>query len=190
VYISIVANEKLIGRTSTDDKGFFTTQLPQEFENQKFTLFFDCNKMEKQVLNFSNYVEILNSQLFVSMEKTEEEKTMICLRGVVMDEHNEVLIGASVVVKGTTMGAMTDLYGRFELNVPAHKVNNKSFKIIASFVGYGQEEVQLLPAISNENLLIRLPEGATLGGIEYVHYNFFRRTKFKIRNFFRRLRNR
>jgi CarboxypepD_reg-like domain len=189
VYISIVANEKLIGRTSTDDEGIFMIHLPQDFENQKFTLFFDCNKMDKQVLNFSNYAEVLNSQLFVSMEKTEEEKTMIRLRGIVIDEHNEVLIGAAVVVKGTTIGAMTDLDGRFELNFPSKEVNKKSFEIVASFVGYGSDEVQIVPSMNNENLVIRLSEGRALGGVVVVHYNFFQRTKFKIRNFFRRLRN-
>jgi CarboxypepD_reg-like domain len=188
VYISIVVNETLIGRASTDDKGIFTTYLPQEFENQSFILFFDCNKMEKQILNFKNYAEILDSQLFVSMEKTEEEKTMIRLRGVVMDEHNDVLIGASIVIKGTKIGAVTDLHGRFELNVLSKEVNNKSFEIVASFVGYGSEELQIMPSISNENLVIRLPEGMVLGGYSIVHYNFFQRTKFKIRNFFHTLR--
>jgi CarboxypepD_reg-like domain len=192
VYISIVANEKLIGRASTDDKGIFMIQLPQEFENQKFTLFFDCNKMEKQVLNFSNYAEISNSQLFVYMQETEEEKTTIRLRGVVMDEHNEVLIGASIMIKGTTNSAVTDLDGRFELKVPLKEVNYKSFEIVANFVGYELKEVPITPSsLDNENLVIRLPEGAVLGGYMsmIVHYNFFQRTKFKIRNFFRRLRN-
>jgi hypothetical protein len=190
VYVSIVANETLIGRASTDDKGFFTTHLPQEFENQKFTLFFDCNKMEKQVLNFTNYAEILNSQLFVSMEKTEEEKTMIRLGGVVMDEHNEVLIGASIVVKGTTIGAMTDLDGRFELNVPAILVKNQSFEIVSSFVGYTGLELIINPSDANNELKITLKE-MWMGELVImpVHYNFFQRTKFKIRNFFRRLSN-
>jgi CarboxypepD_reg-like domain len=189
-YISIVANEKLIGRTSTDDKGFFTTQLPQEFENQKFTLFFDCNKMDKQVLNFKNYAEISDSQLFVSMEKTEEEKSIIRLRGILLDENNEVLIGATILVKGTTIGVMTDIDGRFELNISSKEVNNKSFTIVASFVGYGLEERQIIPSLDNENLVIRLPEGIVLGGYVgmIVHYNFLQRTKYRIRNFFRRLR--
>jgi hypothetical protein len=191
VYISIVANESLIGRFSTDDKGEFNAYLPQEFENQKFTLFFDCNKMEKQVLNFKNYAEVLDSELFVSMEKTEEEKTTIRLRGVVTDERNEVLAGASVVIKGTNMGTMTDLDGRFELNIPSQKVNNKPFEIVTSFVGYGIEDVRITPSVNNENLVIRLPEGVVLGGYVgiVVHSNFIQRTKFKIRNFFRRLRN-
>jgi hypothetical protein len=147
--------------------------------------------MEKQVLNFSNYAEILNSQLFVSMEKTEEEKTIIRLRGIVMDEHNEVLNGAVVIVKGTTIGVQADLDGRFELNIPLKKINNKSFEIVCSFVGYELKEVPITPSsLDNENLVIRLQDGAVLGGYVgmIVHYNFFQRTKFKIRNFFRRLR--
>ena len=38
--------------------------------------------------------------------------------GTVLDKSGESVIGASVVVKGTTNGTITDMDGRFELDVP------------------------------------------------------------------------
>ena len=42
--------------------------------------------------------------------------------GVVSATSGEALIGAGVVVKGTTNGTITDLEGRYSLNVPANAV--------------------------------------------------------------------
>ena len=56
--------------------------------------------------------------------------------GVVKDATGETIIGASVVVKGTTNGAITDLDGKFELK------NVKPGDIISvSYVGYAAKEV-------------------------------------------------
>jgi CarboxypepD_reg-like domain len=189
-YVSIVANEQLAGRVSTNEQGFFIIFLPQEFENQHFTLFFDCNKMEKRVLSFENYATVLSSQVFIFMEKTEQEKAIVRLGGVVTDMHNQALIGASIVVKGTTIGTVTDIEGHFELNVLAKYINNQTFEIETSYVGYGVEEFKIMPSMPNENLHIILQEGSVLGGYAgyMVHRNLFQRTKYRIRNFFRRLR--
>lgn len=71
--------------------------------------------------------------------------------GVVLDEQNETVIGASVVVKGTTIGTITDLDGRFSLAIPQ---NGKELTI--SFIGY---ESQTLP-ITNSYMNVRLKENA------------------------------
>lgn len=41
--------------------------------------------------------------------------------GTVVDDTGEAVIGASVVVKGTTVGTITDVDGKFTINVPAGK---------------------------------------------------------------------
>lgn len=57
--------------------------------------------------------------------------------GVVKDATGETIIGASVVVKGTTNGVITDLNGNFSLpNVP------KGGTIVVSFVGFQTSEVK------------------------------------------------
>lgn len=58
------------------------------------------------------------------------------ITGQVIDgSTNEPLIGATVIVKGTTTGATTDLDGNFTINVKDGDV------LVASFVGYLSEEV-------------------------------------------------
>ena len=50
--------------------------------------------------------------------------------GIVTDEAGEPLVGVSVLVKGTTLGSITDLKGRFSLDVP----EGSTFEI--SYIGY------------------------------------------------------
>jgi len=42
--------------------------------------------------------------------------------GVVTDKTGEAIIGANVIVKGTTNGTITDMDGRFELDVPTMRL--------------------------------------------------------------------
>ena len=58
------------------------------------------------------------------------------VRGKVVDASGEPVIGASVVVKGTTTGVITDLDGNFILN----NVSEKSVLVI-SYVGYKSQEI-------------------------------------------------
>lgn len=58
--------------------------------------------------------------------------------GTVVDQTGEPVIGANVIVKGTTNGVITDLDGRFTLsNVP----NNGTISI--SFIGYKDQEISV-----------------------------------------------
>jgi len=59
--------------------------------------------------------------------------------GTVVDaDNNESLLGASVIVKGTTTGASTDLSGAFNLEVPAGDQT-----IIVQFVGFLSQEFEV-----------------------------------------------
>lgn len=62
------------------------------------------------------------------------------LRGTVTDQGTgETLIGASVVIKGTTTGATTDFNGRFEI------LTNElpPYTLVVSFIGYSPQEIQV-----------------------------------------------
>lgn len=50
--------------------------------------------------------------------------------GTVVDSKGEPIIGASVVVEGTTTGTVTDFDGRYSLNVP------QGARLVVSFIGY------------------------------------------------------
>lgn len=63
-----------------------------------------------------------------SNETVPAEKT-VKIVGLVLDEENEALPGTSIVIKGSTVGTVSDLNGKFELEVP------EKSSIVLSFVG-------------------------------------------------------
>ena len=52
----------------------------------------------------------------------QQSKRMENITGVVLDEAGEPIIGASVKVQNTTIGTITDLEGKFKLELPAKSV--------------------------------------------------------------------
>ena len=71
------------------------------------------------------------------------------VQGVVLDSNQEPVIGANVLVKGTTVGTITDIDGRFTLEVPDNAV------LVVSYIGYLSTE--LVPG-SKTDLTISLKE--------------------------------
>ena len=59
----------------------------------------------------------------------------IKVQGVVKDETGETVIGASVMQKGTTNGAVTDIAGNFSLTVPSKAT------LVVSYIGFTTQEI-------------------------------------------------
>ena len=59
------------------------------------------------------------------------------LTGQILDNHGEPVIGANVIVKGTTSGTITDIDGNFSLEVP------QSGTLIVSYIGYLTKEMPI-----------------------------------------------
>lgn len=59
----------------------------------------------------------------------------IKVQGVVKDETGETVIGASVMQKGTTNGAVTDIDGNFSLTVPSKAT------LLVSYIGFTTQEI-------------------------------------------------
>jgi iron complex outermembrane recepter protein len=86
--------------------------------------------------------------------------------GVIRDATNEPLVGASILVKGTSNGTVADGKGAFTLdNVPKGSI------LVVTFVGYLEQEV---PA--GTNMIIVLKDGISLGDEVVVTGVFDRRT--------------
>ena len=84
--------------------------------------------------------EVKNGKIYLFDKKYEraiqqQEKRKIT--GVVKDKQGEAIIGANVVVKGTTIGNMTDMDGKFSLEVPS----NATLQI--TYIGYKSTEVSV-----------------------------------------------
>ncbi len=73
----------------------------------------------------------------------------IHVSGVVVDEKGEPVIGASIQVKGSTQGTISDYDGKFELDVP------DASTLIISFVGMANQELAAKP-----NLRITMKENS------------------------------
>ena len=80
---------------------------------------------------------------FLSIDAFAQQMTV---KGLVKDTTGEPIIGANVVVKGTTNGTITDFDGNFLLNA------NKGDIIVISFIGYLTQE---LPAATSLNVILK-----------------------------------
>src|SRR5690554_4243287 len=67
-----------------------------------------------------------------------EKGSSFLVSGIVKDDRSAPVQGASVVLKGTNMGTVTDSNGKFQLKVPS----NEGY-IAISFIGYRTEELVL-----------------------------------------------
>lgn len=85
------------------------------------------------------------------------------VKGIVVDATGESIIGANVIVEGTSIGTITDVEGRFSLTVPKGK------KLKVSFIGYKDYVVSRFTA--KEELRIVLEDDSQLlGEVEVVAY--------------------
>lgn len=81
--------------------------------------------------------------------------------GVVVDENGEPLIGASVLVKGSTIGVTTDFDGNFSIKA------SKGATLVISFIGYVTQEVK----VTGSPLDVRLkPNNQMLEEVVVVGY--------------------
>ena len=88
--------------------------------------------------------------------------------GTVKDAAGEPVIGASVVVEGTTTGTSTGLNGEFSLSVPANGV------LSVSYIGYKTQQVNVA---GKTNITVTLQEdAATLDDVVVVGYGTMKRS--------------
>ncbi len=90
------------------------------------------------------------------------------IKGVVLDDSGMSIIGANVMIKGTTNGTITDMDGKFVLNVP------KGAVLHISYIGYSNQEVKVG---NNTNITIALKEDTeTLDEVVVVGYGTMKKT--------------
>lgn len=75
------------------------------------------------------------------------------LKGVVVDEKNETLVGVSVSIKGTTTGVMTDIDGNFSLDVIP------GYTLEVRYMGYKTQEILI---VNQKELKIRMEDDVTM----------------------------
>ena len=98
---------------------------------------------------------------------TSEIEKFEKVTGTVIDETGAALPGASILVKGTTTGTVTDLDGKFTLDVAADAI------LVISYLGYDSKEVSVNGLTT---LSIQLtPDSSELNEIVVVGYGIQKR---------------
>lgn len=76
------------------------------------------------------------------------QQKMVEIKGVVTDRRKEPLIGATVIIKGSTLGVTTNEKGEFSLKVPAGTPT-----LLISFIGFKAQEADIT-TVTNLNIVL------------------------------------
>ena len=94
-----------------------------------------------------HYVIKENNQIVLSAgvksNKTQQVGDNRIIKGTILDVTGMPVIGANVMVKGTTNGTITDMDGKFSLEV------DKNAILVVSYIGYANQEIK----VGNQNTL-------------------------------------
>ena len=87
-------------------------------------------------------------EIYIATKKTKAvEKTSVQgnmkVEGKVVDEQGEPIIGAAVLIEGTTTGGVTDVNGNFVLSVPS-----KDAVLVVSYIGMATGKVKVQPKLT------------------------------------------
>ena len=70
------------------------------------------------------------------------------ISGVVTDESGEAIIGATVLMKGSASGTITDIDGNYSIEVPEDATS-----LLFSYIGYAAQEIEITGTTLNVTLL-------------------------------------
>ena len=104
------------------------------FPEERTGVFFNSEAHNVPIILYNTKLHYMRKKLFLILAMLLSAiisfAQNVGISGTVVDSNGEPLIGVSVIVKGTTTGTMTDLDGKFSLNVPSDAV------IEISSIGY------------------------------------------------------
>lgn len=113
---SILIKGTKIG-TITDLEGNFKLQLPENCA----TLLLQYVGMESRVLENicgGATADVIMSKKEPAAVEAEISPAKTTITGTVLDENNKPLIGTSILIKGSTIGTITDLAGKYKIVLP------------------------------------------------------------------------
>lgn len=135
------------------------SEIIETIENQSDYVFlyresdFDTNKEMTFIISNGSIYEIMdqmvkgqnvsytvyNRQVLISKQPIQSVQPQpIKINGVVLDTYGQPVIGASIAVKGTSLGTITNINGEFMMTVPDDSKN-----LIVSFIGMDSQEVNI-----------------------------------------------
>lgn len=94
------------------------------------------NKWQFSLLAFALFMIIPFS--IVTNAAVDDVQQSKVVKGQITDESNEGVIGANVLVKGTTNGVITDIDGNYSISVSGNNA-----VLVISFIGYKTQEIKV-----------------------------------------------
>lgn len=111
----------------------------------------DVKLLLEEVFKGTDLVCLFEQDVIILLKRTEAEqkkKEAKPFKGKLLDKKGQPLPGATVLIKGTTIGIMTDTAGRFTLTLP----EIKDITLVFRFVGMETKEI-MLKDIKDEKVL-------------------------------------
>ncbi len=93
------------------------------------------------------YLITLLSGMLIFFSASAQTGTTISVSGTVKDTQGEPIIGANILVEGTTIGTVSDFDGNFSIDAPANG------ELIVSYIGYVQQNI-LINNRKNINIIL------------------------------------
>lgn len=112
------------------------------FLNLKFNFMNDILKCSPKRFLFSMVVASalltgIPQKTYAEVDRSQSVMQTVTVKGTVLDANNEPIIGASVLMKGTTNGTITDIDGNFTLS------NVNPGTLVVSYIGYKTREINV-----------------------------------------------
>lgn len=120
----------------------------------------DLSQVLNELLTSRNIgYEVRDNKIYIfdrpqaASQVAQGQQQEVTIRGTVLDDEGEPIIGANIVVPGTTIGTVTDVDGNYTINIP------RGSSLRFSFIGY----VDQVFVITNQTSLnVRLIEDSEL----------------------------
>ena len=98
-------------------------------------------KKQKQFTSHWYYYLVLIFGLTVFIPLKMQAQSTTTTSGIVIDATGDPLIGVSVTVKGKTIGTITDVNGKFTINIPSEQ--SERSVLVVSYIGYKSQEIEI-----------------------------------------------
>lgn len=132
------------------------------------------NTKQTMVNTNNKIILLLLSGFFVVSEAWAQKGS---IEGVVYDRsHNETLVGANVIIEGTTTGTITDFDGRFTLT----NLNPGTYNVLVSFISYQPVILNNIKVEPNKSTVVKVELEEITTAIEGVTVTAARKTNTEV----------
>lgn len=137
------------------------------------------------------YQEVTNKQLFtqaINTTKNDTIKECVISGKVTSIEDGTALPGVTVMIKGSTIGTLTDIEGAYKLDI-SEFANQVEVIVVFSFIGMKTQEHKVNLQDTNCSMRLKVDENMSVQLLGEIIYrgNIFQHTWWRTKYFFRKL---